>query len=413
MSKFRHTFDPVIIRSKGESIVLTARRSDNKFIEVVVNGKYRGIGEGALETTVEIVKTDFSDPDDIEAAIKALESAISFAPGYNWMAPALGDIARNTGSLILNRNRQLDQILDEAVNGSGNNFRNENESASTIRSPIIFDLDGTGISTVGLAARVHFDHEGDGFAERTGWVGRGDGLLVWDRNGDGIIDSGQELFGSETLLINGMRAVNGFEALSELDANGDGVIDASDPIFAELRVWVDANIYGHTDEGELLTLEEAGIQAINVAYDNSSYIDANGNEHRQVGSFVTTEGETRTATDVWFQTDALFSIPTEWVDVSEDMSALPDARGFGTVRDLHQAMAMDESGMLQSLVSAFVAADSQQDRKMLLNKLTHYRVKVRKIEPYYHSPYPVYCGQISEQFRRWSSLNDGAWRSVA
>lgn len=247
---------------------------------------------------------------------------------------------------------------------------------------IIFNLDGSGINTLGLSAGINFDYVGDGFAERTGWVSSSNGLLVWDRNANGVIDSGQELFGSETRLSNGMQAVNGFAALAELDTNGDGIIDANDPIFSELRVWVDANINGRTDEGELLTLEQAGVQSISTAYANSTYIDANGNEHRQLGSFVTTEGETRTATDVWFQTDAAYSIPTEWVEVSDDISALPDARGYGLVRNLHQAMAMDGSGRLQSLVGAFVAADTRLERDNLMTDIIYHWAGVQDVDPY-------------------------------
>ena len=186
--------------------------------------------------------------------------------------------------------------------------KKKTENASTIPSPIILDLDGDGIiRTVGLSSGVSFDHAADGFAERSGWVAPGDGLLVWDRNANGAIDSGRELFGSETLLPDGLKAVNGFEALKALDVNGDGLIDASDPVYAQLRVWIDGNTDGRNGEGELLTLEEAGVQSINLNYTNSSFIDAQGNAHRQVGSYTTLDGQTRAATDVWFQTDPTYS----------------------------------------------------------------------------------------------------------
>lgn len=229
-------------------------------------------------------------------------------------------------------------------------IKNKTQFASTFPSPIILDLDGDGvIRTVGLSSGVFFDHAADGFAERSGWVAPGDGLLVWDSNANGVIDSGRELFGSETLLPNGLKAVNGFAALRALDANGDGVIDASDPVFAQLRVWVDANTDARTGQGELLTLEEAGVRSINVNYTNSSYVDAHGNQHRQVGRYTTTDGQTRAATDVWFTANMTSSLPTDWVEVPADIALLPDAQGYGKVRDLHQAMAMEGSGKLQAM----------------------------------------------------------------
>lgn len=218
----------------------------------------------------------------------------------------------------------------------------KSETASTIPSPIAIDLDGDRIETVSVANGALFDHAADGFAERTGWIGRDDGLLVRDLDGNGVIDSGRELFGSETLLADGRKAAHGFDALKELDINGDGVIDAHDPVYAQLRVWVDADTNGRTGEGELLTLEEAGVRSISVAYTNSTHVDAQGNAHKQAGSYTTTEGETRLATDVWFQADATYSLPTEWIEVPEDIATLPDAQGYGKVRDLHQAMAIND-----------------------------------------------------------------------
>ncbi len=109
--------------------------------------------------------------------------------------------------------------------------------AEQTSSPLILDLDGDGIETTGVKDGAYFDHAGDGFSEQTGWVGANDGLLVYDRNGNGRIESGAELFGDNTLLVDGNHAANGFEALAELDDNQDGKIDAQDAAFANLRVW--------------------------------------------------------------------------------------------------------------------------------------------------------------------------------
>jgi VCBS repeat-containing protein len=260
----------------------------------------------------------------------------------------------------------------------------------------MLDLDGDGIESAGLQGGAYFDHSADGFAELTGWVFPDDGLLVRDLNGNGTIDSGRELFGSETLLANGRKATNGFEALRELDSNGDGVVDANDAAFAELRVWQDSDGDGYTSKGELLTLEEAGVKSINLNYTNSSYIDAQGNAHRQVGSYTTTDGQTRTAADVWVQTDPTYSVPTEWVDVPEDIATLPDAQGYGKVRDLHQAMAMDATGELKALVTAFTQATTPEDRDALVTQIIYRWTGVQNVDPASRAARMIYGNAIGD-----------------
>ncbi len=116
-------------------------------------------------------------------------------------------------------------------------------------SPLVLDLDGDGVEAGGVA---FFDHGGDGFAELTRWAGADDGMLVWDRNGDGVINDGSELFGNNTALANGKKAAHGFAALAQLDGNGDGLVDSRDSGWSDLRVmrWTDANNNGVKDSGE-------------------------------------------------------------------------------------------------------------------------------------------------------------------
>jgi hypothetical protein len=113
--------------------------------------------------------------------------------------------------------------------------------AHWIRDPLFVDLDGGGIKTVGLNAGIHFDHDANGLKELSGWVGPGDGVLMLDRNGNGRLDNGGELFGNSTILPNGARAANGFQALAYYDANCDGKIDAHDPVWSQLRIWQHAD----------------------------------------------------------------------------------------------------------------------------------------------------------------------------
>jgi hypothetical protein len=79
------------------------------------------------------------------------------------------------------------------------------ELAENTISPLILDLDGDGVETLGQNFYIQFDHDKNGFAERTGWVGADDGLLVLDRNGNGQIDNGSELFGNNSGTGPGLR----------------------------------------------------------------------------------------------------------------------------------------------------------------------------------------------------------------
>lgn len=223
-----------------------------------------------------------------------------------------------------------------------------------------------------------------------------DGLLVRDINGNGTIDSGRELFGSETLLENGSKAANGFEALKEFDTNADGVIDVNDAVFGQLRIWKDVDGNGRTDAGELLTLAEAGVQSISVNYTNSSYIDAQGNAHKQVGTYTTTDDQTRAATDVWVKTDATYSVPTEWVDVPDDIAALPDAQGYGKVRYLHQAMTMDTTGELKALVTNFTKASTPEDRDVLVTQIIYRWTGVQDVDPRSRAATQIYGNAIGD-----------------
>ncbi|MEQ5837732.1 calcium-binding protein [Marinobacter sp. NFXS9] len=256
----------------------------------------------------------------------------------------------------------------------------------TPASPLILDLDGDGIETVGFEADIHFDHGADSFRELSGFVAPDDGLLALDRNGDGRINNGQELFGSSTLLSDGSAASNGFEALQELDANSDGVIDSSDELFTELRIFQDQNQNGVTDEGELHTLEDAGVTQLFLDYTEQNYEDQAGNAHKQVGQYTNAQGQTLTMTDVWFATNVTDSIGEE-VELPPEITLLPDARGFGQVNSLHQAMARDESGELQDLVEQFVGSTSHAERMDLVEQIIFkWTGQEGEYHNHYHSP---------------------------
>ena len=117
-------------------------------------------------------------------------------------------------------------------------------TAADRRSPLTLDLDGDGVveTTAVSQSAIHFDHDNNGFAEQTGWVGKDDGLLVLDKNHNQQIDDGSELFGNHTRLADGSTASHGFEALQALDSNADGQIDQQDAAFAQLNIWQDKDM---------------------------------------------------------------------------------------------------------------------------------------------------------------------------
>jgi hypothetical protein len=142
----------------------------------------------------------------------------------------------------------------------------------------------------------------DGIVDKTGWVASNDGLLVWDKNSDGVINDGSELFGEGSIMPDGTRAVTGYEALTVFDINFDKQVDKTDQKFNQLKIWKDQNSNAITEFGELESLNDHGIESLSLDYYSSNLVD-NGNLVGLMGSYTTDTGEVRTMGDVWFSTD--------------------------------------------------------------------------------------------------------------
>jgi len=258
------------------------------------------------------------------------------------------------------------------------------ERAERTISPIVLDLDGNGIATRSVADGTFFDYDGNGFAERTGWATSGDGLLVRDLNGDGIINNGTELFGDRTLLKSGETAANGFYALADLDDNRDGRLDSHDAAWSELRIWQDRNSDGITDAGELTTLDELGIAGIATGFSNTATTDSQGNQHLQQGWYTKTDGSSGRAEDIWFAVDLASTRNENPLELSDTLRALPELNGRGNVASLRQVMAQQAAGgsnRLHSLVEQFGTVTDPVARAALVTQIIYVWAGVEDEDP--------------------------------
>jgi len=160
-------------------------------------------------------------------------------------------------------------------------------------SPIILDLNGDGFALTDAAGGVLFDLRANGIPELWAWTttGSDDAFLALDRDGDGAITSGAELFGNYTDQPTNPNLIpNGYLALAVFDTNRDGQIDSSDPIYPALRLWIDKNHDGVSQPEELHTLAEFGILSLSTAYVTQARVDRNGNIFRFRSSLTRAPG---------------------------------------------------------------------------------------------------------------------------
>jgi hypothetical protein len=178
-------------------------------------------------------------------------------------------------------------------------------------SPVLVDPSGNGYALTSVNDGVRFDLDADGVPELVAWTERDsdDEFLAMDRNGNGRIDDGSELFGNHTPAYPTgpvVTTANGFEALKFLQSpsygasRADAVIDAADAPFAQLLLWRDANHNGISEPDELRSLSDAGVVGISTEYKEKKRRDRYGNEFRQRGTIVWQTGRDAIF-DVWLQ----------------------------------------------------------------------------------------------------------------
>lgn len=162
-------------------------------------------------------------------------------------------------------------------------------------SPILINFERGPYRLTGAESPVLFDISASGTPIRIGWTAAdADEAFLWlDRDHDGIVDSGAELFGTATPLHDGHTASNGFIALREFDDDADRRIDSTDAIWSRLLLWRDRNHDGHTQPDEIGPVDGSGIVAISLDEHWTGRRDASGNGFRYQSTIWITRGANR------------------------------------------------------------------------------------------------------------------------
>lgn len=198
-----------------------------------------------------------------------------------------------------------------------------------ISSPIVLDLNGNGVTLADNGqTNVGFDWDGDGIKNQTGWIGKDDGFLFIDRDGNGTVtDAGELSFTSDK-----DGAKSDLDGLRAFDSNGDGIFSSLDDQFSQFKVWRDKNGNGRVDRKEILSLQKAGVasidltgEAVNQNWEWGENITVN------TGSFTRTNGTVGSFSDVALSYDTASSqnaaINKAASQLSEAMAGFWDGRG--------------------------------------------------------------------------------------
>ena len=219
---------------------------------------------------------------------------------------------------------------------------------------------------------------------------------MFDRDANGTIDSGRELFGVDTLLSgdpllgNAVYARTGFEALGTLDTNADGLFNASDTAFSQVRLWQDLNQDGISQSNELFSLAGKGIQSISLNATTGTTNLGNGNSISGKATVTRTNGSTNEVDAVSVSGDSAGNLNladnpfyrefTTPVTLNDTARAMPEMGGSGWVRDLREAMSLGtaQASALATKVQQFAQASTRDAQIALLDDVLRRRTRRRR-----------------------------------
>ncbi len=271
--------------------------------------------------------------------------------------------------------------IDNLVNAD---FTSAQTFIQRFGDPLTLDLNGDGIHTVPLKTPpLLFDINASGIKISTGWIAPDDGLLVLDRNGNGMVDSGAELFGDATPAYDAAgnptagRTADGFAALAQEDTNADGVVNALDANFAALQVWQDLNQDGISQPDELKSLADAGIASFNTARTLHNQLLPSGNQMSDMGTYTRVDGSTGTSASPQGMADINLALDTfhrtfaDSIPLTSAAQALPDMQGSGKVRDLREAASLQTAAgaTLSAALGNYNSAATREDQLAQIDAL--------------------------------------------
>ena len=217
-------------------ITLNRALKKDEFLELIINGQRIKFKEGDIEQTY----THTWDGNTIKEEDRKFE----------------------VSGIVMQTSENLN--VQAIISGQGlikDDDQDNDPDPELEASPIVIDLGNDGINSHALNYTINFDLDNNGFKEATGWVSGDDALLAIDKNNNGMIDNGSELFGNESISDSAFSYTNsslnnGFETLKSYDTNNDDIIDSQDAEFDKLLLWQDKNGNGISETDELIKLSD-------------------------------------------------------------------------------------------------------------------------------------------------------------